>query len=299
VRAGIEERLGSTVSAAESQAGGFSPGLAARLRLADGSRVFVKAVSASQNPDSPAMHRREAAVAAALPAAVPAPALQWSSDDGDWVVLAFDDVDGHSPQLPWRTDELARVLHAIADLAVLLTPSPIVLEPARETLTRLFGRWQRVVDDGMEARLPSGVAARLDELLQLEERWPDAVDGESLVHLDVRADNVVLAPERVYFVDWPAASIGAPWIDLVAMLPSVAMQGGPDPEEIWRVHPLSRGVDADEVDVFLVAIVGYFAHIVQLPPPPGLPTIRAFQAAQGTHAAAWLARRRGWSDFRM
>jgi hypothetical protein len=299
VRIGIEERLGSAVLTAESQAGGFSPGLASRLRLADGSRVFVKAVSGRSNPDSPGMYRREARVAAALPAAVPAPALRWSWDDGDWVVLAFDDVDGRSPALPWRSSELERVLRAITDLAALLTPSPIALEPARETLSRLFGGWQRVVDDAKEARLGPGVRARLAELLQLEARWPESTDGESLVHLDIRADNVLLTRDRVLFVDWPAASIGAPWIDLVAMLPSVAMQGGPDPEDIWRAHPLSRGVDDDRVDAFLAGIVGYFAHTVWLPPPPGLPTIRAFQSAQGTHAAAWLAARRGWTDFRL
>ncbi len=60
VRIGIEARLGSAVLTAESQAGGFSPGLASRLGLADGSRAFVKAVSSGQNPDSPGMHRREA-----------------------------------------------------------------------------------------------------------------------------------------------------------------------------------------------------------------------------------------------
>ncbi len=228
---------------------------------------------------------------------MPAPVLRWSWDDGEWVVLAFDDVDGRAPVLPWRSAELERVLRAIADLAELLTPSPIELEPARQTLTRLFGGWQRIVDDAREARLEPGVRAHLPELLQLEAQWPEATEGESLVHLDIRADNVLLTPDRVVFVDWPAAAVGAPWIDLVAMLPSIAMQGGPDPEDIWRTHPLRRGVDDDRVDAFLVAIVGYFAHTVLLPSPAGLPTIRAFQAAQGIQAAAWLAARRGWTDF--
>jgi thiamine kinase-like enzyme len=120
-----------------------------------------------------------------------------------------------------------------------------------------------------------------------------------LVHLDVRADNVLLTPDRVLFVDWPAASIGAAWIDLAAMLPSVAMQGGPDPEDVWRAHSLSRGVDDDQVDAFVVAVAGYFAHSMLLAEPPGLPTLREFQAAQGRHASTWLARRRGWSGFRL
>ncbi len=73
VRAGIESRLGAPVVAVRDQSGGFSPGLAVRLRLADGQRVFVKAVNAGRNPESPGMYRREAAVMAGLPAAVPAP----------------------------------------------------------------------------------------------------------------------------------------------------------------------------------------------------------------------------------
>jgi Phosphotransferase enzyme family len=244
VRAAIEDRLGSRVVSARSQAGGFSPGVAARLRLADGARVFVKAVCGSSNPDSPAIHRREARVAAALPAGVPAPALRWSWDDGEWIVLAFDDVDGRAPELPWRAGELKRVLDALYELATLLTPSPIALEPAGESLARLFGRWHRIADlsdgsrpDGSrpdgnepdgnepdgnepdgnepdgnepdgnekadEGRLPIGIRNRLDELVELESRWPDAVRGDTLVHLDVRADNLLLTPDRVLVVDWP------------------------------------------------------------------------------------------------
>jgi hypothetical protein len=299
VRAAVEDRLGARVVVADSQPGGFSPGVAARLRLADGTRVFVKAVCSSPNADSPGMYRREARVAAALPAEVPAPALRWSFDDGEWVVLAFDDVDGRSPELPWNQQELERVLAAISDLAARLTPSPLALELAQETLAPLFGRWQRIVDDGLESRLPTAVRVHLDELVALEARWAEAVAGDSLVHLDLRADNMLLTPDRVFFVDWPAAAVGAAWVDLALMLPSVAMQGGPPPADVWGAHPLSRGVDDDRVDALVVAVAGYFAHAQMLPPPPGLPTLRAFQAAQGTETARWLADRRGWADFRM
>jgi hypothetical protein len=299
VRSAIEDRLGSSVVGAHSQSGGFSPGVAARLQLADGTRGFVKAVCSTPNADSPGMYRREARVAAALPPDVPAPALRWSFDDGEWIVLAFDDIDGRSPELPWRSHELDRVLAAIGDLAARLTPSPLALEPAQQTLAPLFGRWQRIVDDGLESRLPAAVRVRLDELVALEARWPEAVAGESLVHLDLRADNMVLTADRVYFVDWPAAAVGAPWVDLVLMLPSIAMQGGPLPADVWGAYPLRRGVDDDRVDALVVAVAGYFAHAQMLPPPPGLPTLRAFQAAQGTATALWLADRLGWPGFRM
>ena len=75
VRAAVERALGSAVVAARDCPGGFSPGSAARLRLADGRRVFAKAVGREPNPVTPQLHRREAAATAALPPGAPAPRL--------------------------------------------------------------------------------------------------------------------------------------------------------------------------------------------------------------------------------
>jgi hypothetical protein len=295
VRGLIEDRFGAKVIEAASQAGGFSPGVAARVVLADGRRAFVKAVSATLNPDSPDIYRREAQVAAAMPASVPAPALHWSFDLGEWVVLAFEEVDGRPPELPWRADEFARVVDGLRDLADDLTPSPIALESASEALGRLFGGWEHVaIDAALAARFPAAVQDRIADLVELESGWSAAVAGETMVHLDVRADNLLLTADRVFVVDWPWAAVGAPWLDLVAMLPSVAMQGGPDPESVWSSYPLRRGVDDDRVDAFIAALAGFFMHRSVLPPPPGLPTLRPFQAGQGEQAFAWIARRRGW-----
>src|SRR3954464_11392696 len=75
VRGWVDTTLGSPVVQARTQPGGFSPGVAARLVCADGSRAFVKAVSAKTNEDSPKLHRREAQVLAALPDDLPVPRL--------------------------------------------------------------------------------------------------------------------------------------------------------------------------------------------------------------------------------
>ena len=115
--------------AAASSPGGFSPGVASRLRTSAGRRVFVKAIGPELNPGSPALHRREAEIVRMLPPEAPVPRLLWSHDEGEegWVVLAFEDVDGRGPAEPWRPDELDRTLDALADLAELLTPSPVAV----------------------------------------------------------------------------------------------------------------------------------------------------------------------------
>ena len=117
--------LGSPVTSAVNQPGGFSPGLAARVRCADGSRAFVKAVGTPLNPDTPHWHRAEARFAAALPDTAPAPRLRGSYDDGEWVALVFDEIDGHAPEMPWRTGDLEHVLQAVTELSTAVTPCPL------------------------------------------------------------------------------------------------------------------------------------------------------------------------------
>jgi hypothetical protein len=125
VRRAIEDALSGTVVAADSKEGGFSPGLASVLTLDSGAKVFAKAVSMQRNEFTVAAIRNEVRVLAALPETVPAPRLRWSYDDGDWVALITDAVDGHTPAQPWRRDELARFLDAATILARSLTPSPL------------------------------------------------------------------------------------------------------------------------------------------------------------------------------
>lgn len=290
IRAAIEQRLGAPVARAATRPGGFSPGLAARLELEDGRRVFAKAVGPEPNPDSPEFHRREVGIAAALPPRTPAPRFLFSVDDGAWVALVFEDVDGHEPELPWREDELRRVLDALTDLSRALTPAPIAAPTVVEAVDELLHGWR-----SLERPVDAWAAAHVEELRALEASWAAGAAGETLLHGDVRADNILITPDRVVFVDWPHACVGAAWVDLVLFLPSVAMQGGPHPWETWESHPLGRSVPRERLQPLLAGLAGFFAYRSTLPPPPGLPTLRDFQRAQGVEALAWLRRSLGAS----
>lgn len=98
-QADIARLANGRVVAAANCTGGFSPGLASRLELADGSRVFVKAMDAVEWPDQATWYRTEALVSQSLPPDVPAPRLRGWSDDGRWVMLVFEHIDGAEPDL--------------------------------------------------------------------------------------------------------------------------------------------------------------------------------------------------------
>jgi aminoglycoside phosphotransferase (APT) family kinase protein len=298
LRRAIEGDLGSPVIEAVTQPGGFSPGVASRLLLADGGRAFVKAVGPEPNPESPNLHRAEARITARLPAEAPTPRLLASYDQNDWVALVLEDVDGVMPAQPWRRDELEWVLDALADLAIALTPSPCEAPTVTSRLSASFQGWRstraaRDRGDG-SSWLDPWARRHLDRLAGLESRWEGAAAGNTLLHADLRADNLLLTSDRVVVVDWPWACIGAPWIDLLGMLPSVRMQGGPDPDHLLTAHPVARCADPEAVTAVLAAHAGFFVWQAHLPAPPGLPTVRAFQAAQGRVALDWLQARTGW-----
>ena len=218
-------------------------------------------------------------------------------DDRGWVLLLFEDVDGRHPAQPWRPDELDRVVAAMEDLAGTLTPSPLPASVVGTAGERLLGRrsWRRLRDDH-PSRLDSvdkWTRRHLDTLVAIEDSVADALAGDTLLNYDVRADNILLTQERTWFVDWPHACVGPPWLDVVAFAPSVTMQGGPPPEDVASRHSAYRAADPDAVTAAVAELAGFFTHQAAQPPPPGLPTLRAFQDAQGTIAREWTARRTG------
>ena len=199
--------------------------------------------------------------------------------------------------MPWRSSELGQTLDAIATLSELLTPSP--LPPG---LVGVIGDWEVIggrpwwkLAEKRPTNLDAWSARHLDTLAGLEAEASVAATGDTLLHLDLRADNLLLTPEgRVLVVDWPHARIGASWVDAVFLAPSVAMQGGPPPEGLVARRPHGRRVDSDALTAVVAAVAGFFTRESLQPAPPGLPTLRPFQAAQGEVARSWLARRTGW-----
>lgn len=294
VRGWAEDLLGAPITSAAPQLGGFSPGSADRVVTAQGARAFVKAVSPVQNPRTPELHRREAKITAALPDDVPAPRLLGSYDDGTWVALALEDVDGRHPATPWVRPELHAVLQALEALVQHGTPSPVPnLMSATEVLTDDFAGWSRLRAAEPE-NLDVWAEENLIHLCGLAARGLESLTGETLCHLDVRADNLLLRPDgSVVLVDWPWACTASPWLDSLALLINVELLGGLDPDDLLGQYAPLREATPEELTAALAGLAGYFLDAARLPPSPGLPTVRAFQRAQGDASLRWLRRRLG------
>jgi Phosphotransferase enzyme family len=293
VQAGIEQILGDRVAEAAGQQGGFSPGTADRIRTVSGGRAFIKAVNGQLNEHSPAIHRKEAAITGALASTVPAPTLIGTFDDGDWIALVLEDIEGRHPHIPWRHSELTIVLDTLLKLA--RTPVPSALEhlPTLEhELTDAFKGWGRLRVDPPET-CDSWVLKNLDTLNQLAESGLEDLAGDSLVHLDIRADNILITPDNVaVLVDWPWACIGCAWIDALSALVNVLVFDPVfDVESVLQSHEVFASATAESIDRVLSGLGAYFTDAARQPPPSGLPSVRSFQKQQSEAVVRWLRHR--------
>ena len=275
VRQWVADRLGGPVDRAVDCVGGMSPGPAARLRSTAGVRAFVKACGPELNPDTPGLLRTEAGVLAALPPHPALPRLLDVYDDGDWVALLVEDVDGSMPQLPWRRPDLDRVARALADARPALDAATLPDVPAaRETSPLLQHRWRDLAQH--LGRVDPWWRTRHDALAFHAARAVDVVDGDAVVHWDVRADNVVLTDDRTVLVDWGQARRGAPWMDHWLLALDCSMSGAEVTTGDWlRTDPVLGDVDPAALLAVAAAVALAFKARSFRPAKRGLPTLNA------------------------
>lgn len=286
-RRAVERRLGSPVVEAESRTAGFTPGFASVLTCADGSRHFVKAASIKAQRPFAEAYREEARKLRTLPPTVCAPRLQWVEEAEEWIVLGIEYVAGRPPHRPWTDSDLAAVSAMLVETAEALTPAPgLGLTTFAEEFADLPAYWEKIRQ--VLPTLPG-----LDDAAALAARFAEVTGGSTLVHTDVRDDNLLIDEGRVWLCDWNWPCRGAAWLDSLMLL--IGPRGdGLDVEAHIAAHPLLATVPPEEIDIVLALVLGHFLWMAEQPVPHTSPYIREVQGWQGDVVHDWLAERRGW-----
>lgn len=285
LRSSIEAHLGSPVVDAVSQGGGFTPGFASVLTCADGSTHFVKAASKKAQRMFATSYRTEIRKLVALPPETPAPRLLWNKEDDDWVVLSTEYVDARAPYRPWTEEDLAAASAMALTMAEVLTPPP-------------RGGWDKAADEfaGWPALWDQIDHPRAAEIKALAVQYTGVVDGETLVHTDIRDDNILVRPDgSALLCDWNWPVVGAAWLDSLFLL--IGPRGdGLDVDAHIASHPLLAQVPAAHIDIVLALVLAYFTASAAEAVPSSSPYVRRAQAWQRDVIDDWLAERRGWKD---
>ncbi len=214
--------------------------------------------------------------------------LGWH-DDGVEPALVIEDLSGAQWPPPWSSASIDAVIAALEEIHE--TPVP-------ERIDEIFERriWDIREGWGPMREAPTGALALglfdanwLDANIdELEAAADDAVlAGDTLLHCDVRSDNLCVVDDRVVLVDWNWASRGAEVLDLASWLPSLHVEGGPPP---WALLP-DHGPLAS-------LLAGFFLEHAGREPIPQAPHVRQLQLDQGRVALAWACRELGISTPR-
>jgi aminoglycoside phosphotransferase (APT) family kinase protein len=180
--------------------------------------------------------------------------------------------------------EFDAALTALAELAAAVTPSPVGgLPTTAERLADDFTAWEGIAADP-PADLDPWLRAKLPELRAASKRALKTLEtGDTLTHCDIRADNLLVRGDdgTVVIVDWPWGAVGPEWVDRLLLGVNVYVHGG-DPGRAFD------GIDPGVVTDFIAGMSGLFESVHRLPPPPAIPTVRAFQRWHAEALRPWL-----------
>jgi Phosphotransferase enzyme family len=257
------------------QTRGYATAFHAIAEFADGSTAFVKA---GAEEVTSRFLRDELRVYQAVEGPFMAKLLGY--DEADPPLLVLEDLSAAHWPPPWHDEGIAAVRKTLTQ--VWSTVPPEWLPAITEERERLLGGWAEVEADP-EPFLSLGLCSPqwLDEALPVLRRAAETapIEGDALIHLDVRSDNIALTDRGAVLVDWNFAHRGNPEFDLAAWLPSLELEGGPPPE---RTLPAAGRHAA--------ALAGFWGSRAGLPPPPTAPQVRRIQRDQLEVALAWACR---------
>ena len=272
----VTRLLGKRVVGWRAATGGYTPVQRYVFTFKDDSTAFAKAAT---TPLMVRWLRSEHQSYSELSGYFMARMLAWD-DDGETPLLVLEDLSAGYWPPPWRPGDVDSVLGALESLHS-VEPLPGLRPIRREE----FACWQRVALEP-EPFLRLGLVSRewldrsLSALLEAEAAAP--FEGNEVLHLDVRSDNICLFEDRAVLIDWNNVHLGNGLFDTATWLPSLHAEGGPAP---WDVLP--------GVPEFASAIAGYFAAWAGQPPPRFAPRVRDVQLQQLRTALPWAIRELG------
>jgi thiamine kinase-like enzyme len=269
----IERLLGSKIESWRRVEGGYTPALRLLCQTAGGA-FFVKV---GTTPLICQMLRREIRNYSLVRGDFIPQLIGWE-DDAVAPILIIEDLSAAYWPPSWDERKVELVLAQIN--AMHNTQAP--LEPFAQAHPTFGSFWQTVASD----------PAPFLSLKMADERWLEvalpvlvaaenacSTEGGSLTHWDLRSDNMCLTEGRTIFIDWNLACLSNPILDLGFWLPSLAYEGGPEPEMILPHAP--------EVAAL---VAGYFASRAGLPGISDAPRVRLVQRQQLSTALPWAVR---------
>ena len=161
--------------------------------------------------------------------------LVWLEPPGQRPVLVIEDLSNahwpadHDPVL-WKPGQFEILFETLKRVAAITAPESL---PAATNPTS--SHWRIIAEEleafsQLELCPDRWLGQALPTLIAAEEQA--VLEGDALVHDDVRSDNLCFFDKRMVLVDWSQAQRGSPLHDLSYVISFLPLEGGPDPYKI-------------------------------------------------------------------
>jgi hypothetical protein len=304
VRDAVATLLGSPVARADRAYGGYAPSATFRTVLRDGRRVFLKGTYPLPRGSHVqwTLLREERVYRGCAELMGPwAPRFLGSVRREGWHLVALEDL-GAAAQPPWTAPAAHAAMRSFARFHAGSIGRPLPRWLDRDAHAQFAGFWTALGADGTlggTAGLAGRRAAEAEEWLDVAlpvlrahaERLRRLRRPFAFLHVDTRSDNLRLQRGRLRLFDWNFAAVGPHEFDAAAFAQSIAMEGGPAPEDLLAAYARVLPLRDTALDACVAGIAGYFADRAWRPAPAGLPRLRSVQRRQLKASLGWAARR--------
>jgi hypothetical protein len=203
--------------------------------------------------------------------------------EGELPILVLEDLSAAVWPPPWDRSEIEAVHSTLAAVANVAPPEGLPNFADQEQPNQ---GW-----DSVFANPDLFLALGLCDAGWLDRVGPDIqaaaaaapLGGSSLLHNDVRSDNLCIRHGSALLIDWNLACIGNPVFDVAFWIPSLAVESGSTPEELMPNCPPE----------LIAYIAGFFASRAGRPVIPHAPLVRQVQLEQLQVALPWAVRALG------
>jgi len=233
--------------------GGYTNALKYIVTFSDGSSFFVKSAA---DDETAKWLRAEYQIYSSLSVSFLPHCIAWI--DQGHPILVLEDLSAGMWPPPWREDMIQRTLSLLSDLAQI---TPVLPLPSLASILPQLNGWKQIATDP-KAFLNLGFVTsawwdRSFAFLCATELHV-SLEGDSLVHTDIRSDNLCFLPDRTVLIDWNWAVKGNPEFDKIYWLGTAYAENA--------LLPWEYGVTQKEL---VVALAGFYAHQASLPAPAG------------------------------
>jgi hypothetical protein len=270
----IEKVMGMRPTAVREIDRGYTRALRLIVQFPDYSSVFAKL---STDSITASWLRSEYQIYRHVQADFMAKLVAWD-DDGAEPALVLEDLSTGIWPDKWTDHTIAKVLRMLESVRSTTVPAEL---PTLESMRTDLASWSLVAQQpepflSLQLCSSEWLKQALPALTAADKKAPLA--GSDLVHMDVRSDNICFVGERAILVDWNWACVGNGIFDLLLWLPSLKLEGGPDPQSIISG------------EANLVALMtGYFAYRAPMAPPHPNSKVRDLQLQQLKVSLPWCA----------